>query len=216
MSEFSACTTSAGVKGASVLVMMATGVLAARKASIPARVAACVADVNAEPNEPWVIWCDLNAEGDALAAAMPDAVEVRGSDDPDTKEERLAGFASGKHRILISKPSICGWGLNWQHASHMAFVGVTDSYEAYYQAVRRCWRFGQSRDVHVHVFASKAEGAVVSNLKRKEREAGEMADALSEETRDAVMQEVTGMTRETNTHNAGRRVAVPAFLKESA
>ena len=188
----------------------------ARRKSLDDRVAACADMVNASATEPWVVWCDLNAEGDALQKAIPGSVQISGSDDVDTKESRLIDFAEGRTRVLISKPSICGWGLNWQHASHMAFVGVTDSYEAYYQAVRRCWRFGQSRDVHVHVFASKAEGAVVSNLKRKEREAGEMADALSEETRDAVMQEVTGMTRETNTHNAGRRVAVPAFLKESA
>ena len=188
----------------------------ARRKSLDDRVAACADMVNASATEPWVVWCDLNAEGDALQKAIPGSVQISGSDDVDTKESRLIDFAEGRTRVLISKPSICGWGLNWQHASHMAFVGVTDSYEAYYQAVRRCWRFGQSRDVHVHVFASKAEGAVVSNLKRKEREAGEMADALSEETRDAVMQEVTGMTRETNTHNAGRRVAVPAFLKEAA
>ena len=122
-------------------------------------------------------------------------------------------FAQGRTRVLVSKPSICGWGLNWQHAARMAFVGVTDSYEAYYQAVRRCWRFGQGRDVHVHIFASKEEGAIVANLKRKEREAGEMADALSAETQAAVLAEVVGLTRDTNTHNDGRRVAVPSFLE---
>jgi SNF2 family DNA or RNA helicase len=93
---------------------------------------------------------------------------------------------------------------------------VTDSFESYYQAVRRCWRFGQKRDVHVHVFASSAEGAVVANLRRKERDAMEMAESLSQETRDAVMQQVTGTKRQTNTYNAGKRVAVPAFLKEAA
>jgi hypothetical protein len=82
--------------------------------------------------------------------------------------------------------------------------------------VRRCWRFGQRRDVHVHVFASSSEGAVVANLKRKERDATSMAESLSAETRDAVMQEVTGSTRQTNTHNAGQRVHVPAFLRISA
>lgn len=117
---------------------------------------------------------------------------------------------------MISKPSILGWGLNFQHCRNMAFVGVTDSYEAYYQAVRRCWRFGQARDVHVHIFASKAEGAIVANLKRKEREAAEMAASLSVETRDAVMAEVRGLTRQTNDYNASRRVAVPSFLKDAA
>lgn len=117
---------------------------------------------------------------------------------------------------MISKPSIMGFGLNFQHCRNMAFVGVTDSFESYYQAVRRCWRFGQKRDVHVHIFASSSEGAVVANLKRKERDAAAMGESLSQETRDAVMQEVTGTTRMTNTHNAVQRVAVPAFFKEAA
>jgi len=188
----------------------------ARRASLAERVAACADLVNAHPNEPWVVWCDLNAEGDALTQAIAGAVQIAGSDDVDTKERRLMDFAQGRARVLVSKPSICGWGLNWQHSARMAFVGVTDSYEAYYQAVRRCWRFGQTRDVHVHVFASKAEGAVVANLKRKEREAGQMAESLSAETRDAVMAEVTGMKRETNTYAAAQPVAVPAFLRRVA
>ena len=188
----------------------------ARRASMDDRVAECAELVNADRSEPWIVWCDLNAEGDALTKAIDGAVQISGADDTDTKERRLVDFAEGRIRVLVSKPSICGWGLNWQHSARMAFVGVTDSYEAYYQAVRRCWRFGQTRDVHVHVFASKAEGAVVSNLQRKEREAGQMAESLSAETRDAVIAEVTGLTRETNTYNAGKRVAVPAFLRSAA
>ena len=186
---------------------------AARKASMEDRVAECAALVNSENSEPWVVWCDLNAEGDALTKAIDGAVQIAGADSTDEKERRLCDFAEGRTRVLVSKPSICGWGLNWQHSARVAFVGVTDSYEAYYQAVRRCWRFGQSRDVHVHIFASKAEGAVVANLRRKEREAGQMAESLSAETRGAVMAEVVGLTRETNTHDNGQPVAVPSFLK---
>jgi hypothetical protein len=185
----------------------------ARRMSIADRVADCAAIVNAESSEPWVVWCDLNAEGDALTAAISGAVQIAGADSVEVKEQRLADFAAGKFRVLVSKPSICGFGLNWQHAARMAFVGVTDSFESYYQAVRRCWRFGQKRDVHVHVFASSAEGAVVANLRRKEKDAAEMAESLSAETRDAVMQSVTGSTRQTNTHHADKRVAVPSFLK---
>ena len=187
----------------------------ARRMSIEDRVADCASIVNADM-QPWVVWCDLNAEGDALTAAIDGAVQIAGADPLEVKEQRLADFAAGKFRVLVSKPSICGFGLNWQHAARMAFVGVTDSFESYYQAVRRCWRFGQKRDVHVHIFASSAEGAVVANLKRKERDATAMAESLSAETRDAVMAEVTGLTRETNTYNAGQRVTVPAFLKEAA
>lgn len=188
----------------------------ARRMSTADRVRDCAAIVNNEAAEPWVVWCDLNAEGDALTKAINGAVQIAGADSAEVKEQRLADFAAGRFRVLVSKPSICGFGLNWQHCARMAFVGVTDSFEAYYQAVRRCWRFGQRRDVHVHVFASSSEGAVVANLRRKERDATAMAESLSQETRDAVMMEVTGTTRQTNIHNASRRVAVPAFLKVAA
>lgn len=184
----------------------------ARRDSIAERVSACASAVMAT-DEPWVIWCDLNAEGDALRSAIPGAVEVRGSDDLDTKERRLHDFAQGRIRVLVTKPSIAGFGLNWQHCARMAFVGVTDSFEAYYQAVRRCWRFGQKRSVQVHIFASDREGAVVANLKRKEADALAMAESLSGETRAAVQASVLGMVRETNAYNAVRRVKVPAFLE---
>lgn len=187
----------------------------ARRSSMADRVAECAAIVNADA-EPWVVWCDLNAEGEALRKTIPGAVEIAGADDVDTKEQRLREFAEGRIRVLVTKPSIAGWGLNWQHCARMAFVGVTDSFEAYYQAVRRCWRFGQRREVHVHIFASDAEGAVVANLRRKERDAIAMAESLSAETRDAVMQEVTGNKRQTNTYNAGQRVRVPGFIRSAA
>jgi hypothetical protein len=183
----------------------------ARRASLTGRVAACAERVNADA-QPWVVWCDLNAEADALRVAIPGAVEIRGSDDPDEKERRLIDFAAGRIRVLITKPSIAGFGLNWQHCARMAFVGVTDSWEAYYQAVRRCWRFGQQREVHVHIFASELEGAVVANLQRKERDAKAMADALSAETHDAVMQEVRGVTRMTNPYSPARTAQLPPWL----
>ena len=188
----------------------------ARKMSLSDRVAECAKRVNAERKEPWVVWCDLNEESKSLTAAIDGAVEITGADDADVKESRLQAFSVGDVRVLVSKPSICGWGLNWQHAARMAFVGVTDSYEAYYQAVRRCWRFGQTRQVHVHIFASKAEGAVVANLKRKECDAMQMAEALSGETRGAVMAEVTGMTRQTNDYKPQQKVAIPTFIRRAA
>lgn len=184
----------------------------ARRASLADRVKACADAVNGDM-QPWVVWCDLNAEGDALRASINGAVEIRGSDDADVKERRLLDFAEGRIRVLITKPSIAGFGLNWQHCSNMAFVGVTDSFESYYQSVRRCWRFGQTKDVHVHVFASEAEGAVIANLKRKEREAIEMSESLSNETRDAVFSNVKSAKKETNTYNANRAVVVPKFME---
>lgn len=184
----------------------------ARRFSLADRVKACADAVNGD-RQPWVVWCDLNAEGDALRDAIPDAVEIRGSDDADVKEKRLIDFAEGRIRVLITKPSIAGFGLNWQHCARMAFVGVTDSFEAYYQAVRRCWRFGQSRQVNVHVFASEAEGAVIANLKRKEKDAIAMSESLSEETRDAVFAEIKNASKQQNDYRAVNQVKAPLFLE---
>jgi superfamily II DNA or RNA helicase len=188
----------------------------ARRGSIDARVSMCADLVNSEAGEPWIVWCDLNAESEALTKAIRGAVEVRGSDDADTKEERLRAFADGRIRVLVTKPSIAGFGLNWQHCARVAFVGVTDSWEAYYQAVRRCWRFGQKREVRVHIFASEAEGSVVANLARKERDAAAMADSLSAETRDAVMAEVRGAVRTVNTYEARKAIRLPSWLKSES
>ena len=185
----------------------------ARRASLDERVAACARKVSAESGEPWIIWCDLNAEGDALRKSIPGAVEIRGSDTIEEKESRLTAFARGEIRVLVTKPSIAGWGLNWQHCARMAFVGVTDSFEAYYQAVRRCWRFGQKRPVDVHIFASELEGAVVANLKRKEADALAMGAALSAETAAFVRENVLGVTRERNPYNPSHRIAAPDFLR---
>lgn len=123
--------------------------------------------VLAENTEPWVIWCDTNEESDALKSRIPDAVEVRGSQAIEEKEARLAAFASGDARIIISKPSISGFGVNWQHCARMAFVGRTFSYEAWYQAVRRCWRFGQSRVVEVHLAVADGEDQIGRVIDRK-------------------------------------------------
>jgi superfamily II DNA or RNA helicase len=184
----------------------------ARRSSLVERVRACAGIIN-QDRQPWVVWCDLNAEGDALTAAIPDAVEIRGSDDVDVKERRLHDFAHGKIRVLVTKPSIAGFGLNWQHCARMAFVGVTDSFEAYYQAVRRCWRFGQQREVNVHIFASEQEGAVVANLQRKETEARAMAESLSAETMESVRSNVLGSRRESNPYQPSAAMNLPSFLR---
>lgn len=135
---------------------------------------------------------------------------------PDEKEAAILAWMSGDRPVMISKPSIMGWGINAQHCARMAFVGVTDSFEAYYQAVRRCWRFGQKREVLVHIFASELEGAVVANLKRKEQDATAMAEALSAETNAAVREEVLGVTRNTNPYEPRRRIIAPSWLQSEA
>jgi len=183
----------------------------ARKATISGRVAAVAARVIADA-QPWVVWCELNAESEALVQSIPGAVEVRGSQTIEDKEAKLKAFASGEIRVLVTKPSIAGFGLNWQHCARQAFVGVTDSWEQYYQAVRRSWRFGQKQNVEIHVFSSELEGAVVSNLQRKERDAAILSAELSAATRDAVRESVTGSTRSTNEYAPSERMEVPQWL----
>lgn len=186
----------------------------ARKASLAARVQECAALVNAS-DEPWIVWCDLNAEGDALCASIPDAVEIRGADAEEVKEQRLMDFINGRIRVLVTKSSIAGWGLNFQHCRNVAFVGVTDSWEAYYQAVRRCYRFGQKREVHVHIFASEQEGSVVANLKRKEADAKAMGDALASEVIYSVRDELMGQGRESNDYTPSKAMNLPNFLRQA-
>lgn len=149
----------------------------ARRASLSERVELCAALVN-ESSEPWLVWCDLNDEGDALEKAIAGSVQVAGRHKDEDKESRMLGFSDGAHRVLISKPSICGWGMNWQHCANVAFVGLSDSWEQWYQAIRRVWRFGQTREVSCHVITSEAEGAVVKNIQRKEADAARMAKEM--------------------------------------
>lgn len=150
----------------------------ARRSSINERVQECAGLVNGN-NERWVVWCDLNAESEAIKSAIPDAVEVRGSDTPEYKEKALRDFTEGHIRVLVTKPTIAGHGLNWQHCARMAFVGLSDSWEQYYQAMRRCWRFGQTRPVECYIITCDTEGSVVKNIERKEKQASEMFDNLT-------------------------------------
>tara|TARA_R110002051_G_scaffold34736_1_gene77133 strand:- start:1174 stop:3270 length:2097 start_codon:yes stop_codon:yes gene_type:complete len=168
--------------------------LSARRATIGDRVAACAADVNAS-TEPWVVWCNLNDESGALAAAIHGAVEVRGAMSSDDKESALLGFSDGAFRVLVTKPKIAGHGMNWQRCPNVAFVGLSDSWEQYYQAVRRCWRFGQESEVQVHIYTADTEGAVVANIKRKEVKAGVMAAEMTTHMRELNRENVTGMIR---------------------
>lgn len=160
--------------------------IGARRSTVDARVSKCAAIVAAEPEEKWIIWTNLNRESEALAAAIPESTELTGSDDPEDKTWKSMEFAAGNIGKLVTKCSIAGFGMNYQVCSHQAFVGVNDSWEQFYQAIRRCWRFGQTRPVHAHIIAASTEGNVLDNLKRKEMEAEEMADEMV-----ANMQELT-------------------------
>ncbi len=134
--------------------------------------------------QPAIVWCHLNDEGDLLEEMIPDAVQVSGSDSDDAKEDRLIAFADGKARILITKPKIGAWGLNFQHCNHMTFF-PSHSFEQYYQSVRRCWRFGQKRPVTVDIVTSEGERGIMKNLQRKAAQADEMFGHLVREMNHA-------------------------------
>lgn len=157
---------------------------AAARASIDDRVAAVARLVNRQTDRQWIVWCHLNDEASALVKAIPDAVEVSGSDTTNDKTERLLWFADGKIRVLVTKSKIAGMGMNFQSCHSMAFVGLNNSFEQVYQAIRRCWRFGQSKPVDVYMIAAETEGAVVANLEAKEAAAEYMAAQLAQHMSD--------------------------------
>lgn len=160
----------------------------ARRASIDDR---CDVGVDlAGGDESWLLWCGLNAESDYLAKHIEGAVNVQGSDSYETKRRAILGFCDGSVRVLISKMKICGFGLNFQHCHNMAFIGIGDSYEQYYQAIRRSWRFGQQYPVACHIVVSNIERAVVSNVRRKQAEADEMSRQIIAQMKDFEREEL--------------------------
>ena len=186
--------------------------LAARRDSIEERVAAAAALVAAEPDEQWLIWCGLNSEADALRKAIPGSVNVQGSDSPDFKVKNLIGFTRGNPQHLISKSSIAGWGMNYQHCSRMIFCGLNNSFEQVFQAVRRAWRFGQSREVYAYMIASELEGAVVTNLTKKEKKYEHMAAAMADHMKDICSEQLRGPTRFKTAYDPKIKMRVPAWL----
>jgi len=188
--------------------------LSARRESVAERVAKA-AEIT-PTDRPFVWWCNLNSESEALAKAIPGAVEVRGSDSEDEKERRLLAFLDGSIRVLVSKASICGYGLNFQHCADTGFVGLNDSFEQVFQAVRRFWRFGQTRPVTAHFIVAETEGAVIANLRRKEADADRMAGAMVRHTADLSSQAVRGMVRDRPNYAPTQPVIIPSWLGRAA
>ena len=167
----------------------------ARKDSVNERVEKCAEIVN-NSKEQWLIWCHLNEESEKLANRINQSEDIKGSDSIEKKEKTTMDFINGDLRVLISKPSISGFGLNLQHVHNMCFVGLSDSWEQYYQAVRRCYRFGQKKEVNVHVICAETEGAVLENIKRKEKQADNMSTSMIKHMRKVMQNEIHGTTRE--------------------
>ncbi len=167
-----------------------SGRLTARRGSLEARIDATINLIH-EWGVSWLVWCGLNVESDRLERLLPNAVNVTGSDSHDAKVHAIRAFTDGRTKILISKLEILGHGMNFQHCHHMVFVGIGDSFEKYYQGIRRCYRFGQQHPVDVHIVVSNAERGIVENVRRKEQRANELATGLLAHVRGIEREELS-------------------------
>lgn len=182
----------------------------ARKESLPDRVE-WVKNACENSTEQWLVWCDFNYEADELRKSIPGAVEVRGSDAAETKARASLDFADGKIKTLISKPTIFGFGSNFQLCHNMVFCGLSDSYEQFYQAVRRCWRFGQNKPVNVYVILSEREVNVLENIKRKQKQMDNMQKKMTELMKSVTLSEIKHTTRITEEYKPYMEMALPNF-----
>jgi DNA modification methylase len=157
----------------------------ARRSSLDNRVEKCAEIVASRPDEQFIIWCDLNDEGDRLEKLVPKSTQVAGRHTDEQKDASIAGFINGDYQVMISKASILGFGMNLQFCSNVIFAGLSDSYESFYQAVRRCYRFGQVRDVDVFIVTSAIEQDVLKNIQRKQGDAENMAKKIVSNLMDA-------------------------------
>ena len=161
----------------------------ARKQSLQLRCEKAAEYVN-NSDEQWLVWCDLNDESHLLHSLINESVEVQGSDKDTHKTNSMLDFASGNIKCLVTKPKIAGFGMNWQNCHNMIFTGLSDSYEAYYQALRRCWRFGQTKEVNVYIIISAKEGCVKQNIERKQTDFLKMQREMTELTKDITKKEL--------------------------
>lgn len=182
----------------------------ARRDTLVQRCAAAAELVNASDGQ-WLVWCDLNAESSRLTELIEGAVEVKGSDKPQQKSERMTGFSAKQVKCLVTKPSIAGFGMNWQQCSNMIFVGLSDSYEQYYQAVRRCWRFGQKQPVDVYIVISSREGCVKENIERKQADCEKMRQAMAEQSKEITKQELRSTCRIATPYQPAAEMQFPAW-----
>lgn len=189
--------------------MSATSLHDVKRQTAEAR-ADCVAGIVAsEPSESRIIWVDTDYESDAVKAAVPSACDIRGSMTIDRKEEIVAAFETGQIRHLIAKPAMCGYGLDWSHCARMSFVGRSYSYETYYQAVRRCWRFGQKRPVIVDLIVAEGEDTIGRVITRKEGEHAEMKAQM----RAAMHRAIGGVRKEIVEYDPKHVGRLPSWLK---
>lgn len=180
----------------------------ARKESFEMR-CQCAADFVNNSNEQWLVWCDLNMESQRLYELIKGSKQVRGSDAQEYKSKTMLDFSHGNLKCLVTKPSIAGFGMNWQQCHNMIFVGLSDSYEQYYQAIRRCWRFGQEQIVNVYIVISAKEGCVKANIERKQADAKRMQEAMIDLTKEITSKELRRTCRMSTPYNANTEMILP-------
>src|SRR5699024_3722844 len=164
-------------------------------------------------DEQFLVWCDLNIESEMLTKSIDGAVEIIGSDTAKHKETSMLDFADGKIKRLVTKPQIAGMGLNWQSCRNMVFVGLSDSFEQVFQAIRRCWRFGQDKEVNVYIVISEKEGAVLENIKRKERDFEIMQNGMIKFTKEITNENIRSTSVEKTSYIPTERMILPDFIK---
>lgn len=184
----------------------------ARKESLDDRAAKTLELVNSD-NSQWLVWVDFNDESEALKKIIPDATEVKGSDEPEYKAQASIDFANGDIRVLISKPSIFGFGSNFQKCHNEIFCGISDSYERFYQAVRRCWRFGQTQEVNVYIILSEREINMLSNIQRKQEQMESMQCKMTALMKEVTLAEIKHTTRITTDYKPIKELELPSFIK---
>lgn len=184
-----------------------------RRQTFAARVAHAAALIEAEHREPWIAWCGLNDEADRLTELIPGSVNVEGSQTPEQKSAGIEQFLDGRARVLVTKSQVAGFGLNLQHCARMVFVGMGDSWEQYYQCVRRCWRFGQQREVKAHVVLTDPERVIWDNVQRKEHEAEAMARDLVRHVARFEKAEIEEQQEE-DRYRAQREMLLPEWIRQ--
>jgi len=183
----------------------------ARRDTVEARCQAA-ADIANSIDGSVLVWCALNDEGDLLESMIDKSVQIAGADKPQDKESRMMGFIDGSHRVLVSKVRIAGFGMNFQHCHNMIFVGLSDSWEQYYQAVRRCWRFGQTKPVNVYIITADIEGMVLENIKRKDEQAEKMMSEMAKIAGESFV-DFNKATSQTLAYNPTVSIKFPTWLK---
>lgn len=187
----------------------------ARKGSLDNRVDKVIELVNSDPDVSWLIWVDFNAESEAIRKRLEGTIEVKGSDTIEHKENSVIGFADGNIKRLVTKPSICGFGINWQVCHNMIFCGLSDSYEMFYQSIRRTWRFGQEQVVNAHIIIGEKEQAILQNISRKEQAFNTMTREMIKLTKDSIINQLTKSIRITETYKTKEIVMIPKRLGNS-